>query len=396
VAVSRRDNSRGVRWQAAYRAPDGRERTKTFERKADAERWLRAQETARDTGEWLDPRLGRASVHDVAHRWMAGARPTLKATTVECYESLLRSRVLPTFGAARIAALRPSDVQTWVGTMHNSGLSASRIRKAVVVLRLVLNSAVRDGLILHNAAAGVKLPPIVRREAAFFDPETVETIAREMPEPYDTLVRLLGTLGLRWGEAAALRVRSVDLLHRRLRITESVSEVRGQLVFGTPKTHATRSVPLPSSLARALERLLTADPNAFLFRSPSGQPPRHSNFYNRLWRPTLRRLDLPMVGLHALRHSGAARMISADASDKALQSILGHSSANFTRTVYGHLFDADLDALADRLDSVPRTSRGLRVAGTAERSTDIPSDQGKESGPGWDRTSDRRIMSPLL
>jgi hypothetical protein len=92
----------------------------------------------------------------------------------------------------------------------------------------------------------------------------------------------------------------------------------------------------------------------------------------------------------------AARMISADASDKALQSILGHSSASFTRTVYGHLFDADLDALADRLDSMPRTSRGLRVAETAGRSTDMPSDQDEESGPGWDRTSDRRIMSPLL
>ena len=93
-------------------------------------------------------------------------------------------------------------------------------------------------------------------------------------------------------------------------------------------------------------------------------------------------------------------MIWADASDKALQSIVGHSSANFTRTVYGHLFDADLDAdldaLADRLDSIPRTSRGLRVAETAERSTERPLHQHYRSGPGWDRTSDRRIMSPLL
>ena len=89
-------------------------------------------------------------------------------------------------------------------------------------------------------------------------------------------------------------------------------------------------------------------------------------------------------------------MTSADASDKALQSILGHSSASFTKTVYGHLFDADLDALADRLDAVPRTSRGLRLAGTPEATAETPSDQGENGGPGWDRTSDRRIMSPLL
>jgi hypothetical protein len=88
-------------------------------------------------------------------------------------------------------------------------------------------------------------------------------------------------------------------------------------------------------------------------------------------------------------------MISADASDKALQSILGHSSASFTKTVYGHLFDADLDALADRLDSAPRTSRGLQLADTLDPSTETPSDQGEHGGPGRDRTFDRGIMSPL-
>ncbi len=44
-------------------------------------------------------------------------------------------------------------------------------------------------------------------------------------------------------------------------------------------------------------------------------------------------------------------MIQAGASPKAVQQILGHRSAGFTLSVYGHLFDADLDDLAARLDS---------------------------------------------
>jgi len=44
-------------------------------------------------------------------------------------------------------------------------------------------------------------------------------------------------------------------------------------------------------------------------------------------------------------------MIQAGASPKAVQAILGHRSASFTLSVYGHLFDADLDDLAARLDS---------------------------------------------
>jgi integrase len=59
-------------------------------------------------------------------------------------------------------------------------------------------------------------------------------------------------------------------------------------------------------------------------------------------------------------------MISAGATPKAVQSVMGHASAAFTLTVYGHLFDTDLDALAERLDeqkdrsrSAPRYVRGM-------------------------------------
>jgi integrase len=69
---------------------------------------------------------------------------------------------------------------------------------------------------------------------------------------------------------------------------------------------------------------------------------RYGAFYARVWNPTLTRLGLPSAGLHVLRHSAAARMIQAGATPKAVQSVLGHRSAAFTLTVYGHLFDSDL------------------------------------------------------
>lgn len=66
------------------------------------------------------------------------------------------------------------------------------------------------------------------------------------------------------------------------------------------------------------------------------------------------KLGLPHVGMHALRHSAAARMIGAGWQAKAVQQALGHASAGFTLTVYGHLFEDDLDALADALVSTYR------------------------------------------
>jgi integrase len=75
-----------------------------------------------------------------------------------------------------------------------------------------------------------------------------------------------------------------------------------------------------------------------------------------VWKPTLIDLGLPDVGIHVLRHSAAAALIRSGASPTAVQRILGHRSAAFTLTVYGHVFDADLDLVADNLD-LDRPSR---------------------------------------
>ena len=44
-------------------------------------------------------------------------------------------------------------------------------------------------------------------------------------------------------------------------------------------------------------------------------------------------------------------MIAAGATPKAIQKVLGHGSAAFSLTVYGHLFDDDVDGLAEQLDA---------------------------------------------
>jgi hypothetical protein len=61
-------------------------------------------------------------------------------------------------------------------------------------------------------------------------------------------------------------------------------------------------------------------------------------------------------------------MIQAGASPKAVQAILGHRSAAFTLSDHGHLFDADLDELAARLDSCgPNVAPSLSVLETTDR-----------------------------
>lgn len=90
--------------------------------------------------------------------------------------------------------------------MFDRSLSASRIHQAHVVLSQILTAPVREGRLGRNVALGIKLPPISRLEAAYFEPDVVERIASSLREPYDLFVRLLGKLGPRFGEAARRRV----------------------------------------------------------------------------------------------------------------------------------------------------------------------------------------------
>jgi integrase len=180
----------------------------------------------------------------------------------------------------------------------------------------------------------------------------VDTLIDAIRAPYGALMAVMGVCGLRWGEAVALRRKHVDGLRRRLIVEESLAEINGTLIFGDTKSHARRSVPVSPRVMALLDVALAGKGrDALVFTAAEGGPVRYRNFLSRVWHPLLERLELPQVGVHVLRHSAAARIISVGGSHKTLQTVLGHRSAAFSLTVYGHLFDADLDALADRLDT---------------------------------------------
>jgi integrase len=183
----------------------------------------------------------------------------------------------------------------------------------------------------------------------------------EIGQQYRALVLLLAFCGLRWGEAAGLKVGRVDLLRRRLTVAETLSEVGGHLVWGTPKNHAARSVPIPNFLVDLLAEMVhDATPADLVFTTWRGRPLRNLNFRRDVFDPAAE--DAGLVGLtpHELRHTAASLAVSAGANVKAVQRMLGHASAAMTLDVYAGLFDDDLDGVAERLNQVPPVSSSAR------------------------------------
>ena len=234
----RKRSNRPAPWRAGYRGPDGREHSKSFERKADAERWLRNELQKVDLGLWVDPSAGDISLEDWSAIWMSG-RVGLTEKTRVGYQGILNSRVLPTFGAMPIKRVTRAAVASWVSDMSDEGLSSSRVRNCFNVLGACLEAAMNEGLIGRNPARGVELPAqVVQAEHRYLAAEDVDALASAVPTQADrSLILVLAYGGLRWGEAVALRLGRVDVLRCRLSIAEAATQVSGRLVFGEPKTH---------------------------------------------------------------------------------------------------------------------------------------------------------------
>jgi hypothetical protein len=84
---------------ARYRDPSGRERSKSFARKVDAEQFLVGIEDAKLRGAYVDPQLGRVLFGEWAERWFR-TTADLKPASRRTYRKLLDYQILPEFERA--------------------------------------------------------------------------------------------------------------------------------------------------------------------------------------------------------------------------------------------------------------------------------------------------------
>jgi integrase len=353
--IEKRIRNGKVRWVARYFDPDGRRRGKVFDRKVDAERFLRQIETSKDTSSYVDPARGKITMYAFSDKWLA-TQGHLKPSTYARYEGIVSKHIKPKWGNVPLAKITHEDVAEWISSIRLAPASVAYIHR---VLYLILELAVRSARIVRNPAHGVRLPRPLKASKRFLTREEVFRLAdcaAEYPIPeigqqYRVLVLVLAFCGLRWGETAGLKVKRLDLLRRRLVVAETLSEVNGHLVWGTPKNHQARSVPVPSFLVDVLAEVMHgASPDDLVFTTWRGKPLRNLNFRRDIFDKAAEDAGLAGLTPHELRHTAASLAVSAGANVKAVQRMLGHASAAMTLDVYSGLFDDDLDGVAAKLD----------------------------------------------
>jgi integrase len=356
------------RWRGRYYGPDGKQRSRDFDRKADAVDWLDEQKRLLRQRTWTDPDRAKVTVAQLWPEWTASK--SLKPRTQLDYENLWQTCIEPTWGSIRLDRITPSGVAQWVAGMTSRKrestterpIGPARKRKAYSVFAQVLDLAVADGRLPRNPARiqvgigrrGV-LPPLPSGRAhRYLTHGDVSRFADAMGD-YRTFTLLLAYTGLRWGEAIALRVCDVDPMRARVRVERAFSDVGGVLRVETPKTHQSRDVSLPGFLREPLTAAMAGKSREdLIFTAPEGGPLRYSNFRRRVFDTAVKATGLEGLTPHGLRHTAASLAVASGASVKGVQRMLGHADAAMTLNVYADLFDGELDAVAARLDAAFR------------------------------------------
>jgi hypothetical protein len=110
--ISKKETKTGSRYEVRFREPNGKERSKTFRTRKEAESYERAQKTMLEKGNWIDVTKSKISLYVYAEQWLSERNLALRSR--EAYESVLKLHIYPHFGDIELARISPSDVRTGI------------------------------------------------------------------------------------------------------------------------------------------------------------------------------------------------------------------------------------------------------------------------------------------
>ncbi len=262
------------------------------------------------------------------------------------------------------------------GDVEHRKLSARSVAYVHVILHRVFRDAMKWNLLMRNPAAAAD-PPRARpnesgKPQTWTAAELGEFLRGEEDDRLQACWWLLGSTGMRRGEALGLRWSDIDLdagtlsINRTLVTTDARRAGDPGMAWSTPKTaKGRRNVALDavtvavvrSHRARQAQEKLAIgsgySDEALVFALIDGGPihPKTLSYY---FDRRVKRLGLARIRLHDLRHSHATLALQAGIHPKVVQERLGHANIGITLDTYSHVTPAMQSDAAEKVAALYR------------------------------------------
>lgn len=330
---------------------------RAFDSREAVEDWLETMRHTAKTG--FDPGQTLSQyVELIGDRWTRAIDPT---STYDPYAAGLRRRVLPTLGHLPVTMISAGLVDRAIDAWEQE-YGRSTVKNSVAVLVLVLDEAVRDGMIVRNPAKDRarrrtvgrsfgNTEPGSPRDLALPDVVSLDRLVEAVIEAgghqcWGDMVTILATTAMRISEVSGLRVGDVDLSRGLLHVFRQTYPGRGGLVTKQTKGRRRRTVPIIEPLRPTLVRLTAGRPgDARLLLGPRGGVITTATLRDATgWDELVRELGHEGLVRHGLRHTALTWMADAGVDLHILQRVAGHQDPAVTSRYLHPDTQAVLDA----------------------------------------------------
>jgi integrase len=324
-------------------------------------------------GMYLEP--NKTTVAQFLDRWLDYIKSRVAPRTHERYAEIARKNLIPLLGGIIVAKLQPMQVSNaYTKALANGrrdgtgGLSPRTVHHMHRVLKQAMAQAMRWQLIVRNPLEAVDPPKVERQRLNTYDVAQTAELLDAMRGTTMFIPTVLAVLcGLRRGEIAALRWRSVDFATGQIAIVESVEQMNGSIRYKEPKSGRARTVAISATVADELrrhrieqaQRLLRLgiglSDDSFVVCQADGRG-MQPTFITHEWVRLIRNTGLPRLRFHDLRHAHATHLLSSGVHPKVASERLGHSKVGITMDLYSHVMPGM------QADAAARVDDALRIA----------------------------------
>lgn len=283
-----------------------------------------------------------------AREWLEGAGLYLKEHTHVVYERQMRLHILPVIGKKKLKDITPTHIRKIFAEMDGYGGGTKRYVHAVI--NSCMKSATEEGLIRANPVERVKRPRKDDTQIEYLEwldaQRLIEGTKEDRNHLYFCIALSTGMgraeiLGLKWQDidfkAKTISVRNTCVRGRVGVIVQSSAKTKSRLrTLDVSPWLLTKVQEHKKKQELEMEALGYANEDDLVFTSLKGGPLRPDNMSVALKR-FLKKLNLPHIGTHGLRHTYATRLLELGVHPKVVSERLGHSSIDQTINTYSHV-----------------------------------------------------------
>lgn len=328
----------GIKYRETVRVNGRAIKSPVFDRKGDANAWKARMVTERQknlsSGSSYQPTL-RLSLF--VENWLTKKVDVKNSIrTKEAYQCDLKNHILPLLGNKGIGHISEESVGELIGALKAKGLGNRTINKVLIVLKTILNDAVRWKYLPQSPIHSYQELKVQERADFFLSKMQIDQllIAAHNEEIEDLLIVTLNT-GMRLGEVLGLCWDRVNLNEGYLEVTRTLTR---HGLSETTKTNSKRTIYLNPVLRELFKKLWHQQKNPkYVFSKSDGKPFDINHMVQREFKEVLLKAKLPSsVRFHDLRHTYASHFVMAGGKLEVLQKLLGHKTIEMTQR-YAHL-----------------------------------------------------------